>query len=271
MRSRGAKNQSTGKVRLLIVDDEPIARRGLRMYARDHPGVEVVGECGDGFEAIDAIERLRPDVVLLDVEMPELSGLDVIERVNPQKMPYVVFVTAYNQYALDAFRVHALDYVLKPVDKNLMAEVLDRVVEEVRRSGFDGFKSRMDALLQQLERRSDERKTALLRRITVKDGGRIFFVDTDAVDWIEACGNYVKLHVGQSSCLLKETLNNLESKLDSSMFLRVHRCTIINTRSVREFRTFLRGSYLILMKDNSKLFSSRRFHSRIGSFLRSSR
>jgi two-component system LytT family response regulator len=268
MRCREVQNKTTGRVRLLIVDDEPIARRGLRMYAKDHPGVEVVGECGDGFEAIDAIERLRPDAVLLDVEMPELTGFDVIERVNAHKMPYVVFVTAHNQYAIDAFRVHAIDYVLKPADKNLMTEVFDRVVEEVRRGDLDGFNARLSAVLEQLEHRSHEKKTAVLERITIKDKDRIIFVNAEAVDWIEACGNYVNLHVGQSKYLLKTTLNNLASKLDSAMFLRVHRSTIVNTRSVREFRTFLRGSYLILMKDNSKLFSSRRFHSRIGSFLR---
>ena len=262
------KNRPASDVRLLIVDDEPIARRGLRTYANDHPGVEVVGECGDGFEAIDAIERLRPDAVLLDVEMPELSGLNVIERINPERMPYVVFVTAHNQYALEAFRVHAIDYVLKPADKKLMTEVFDRLIEEVRRRGLDDFNARLGAVLQQLEHRVHEKKTAVLERITVKAGDRIMFVEASAVDWIEACGNYVNLHVGQSRYLLKTTLNYLGSRLDNGMFLRVHRSTIVNTRSVREFRTFLRGSYVILMKDNSKLFSSRRFHSRIESFLR---
>lgn len=269
MKSREAEKQSTGDVRLLIVDDEPIARRGFRTYADDYPGVEVVGECGDGFEAVEAIERLQPDAVFLDIEMPEMNGFNVIERVTPQKMPYVVFITAHNEYALDAFKVHALDYILKPTDKNHMTQVFDRVIEEVRRSDLDDFNLRLRSVLEQLEERSHEKKSAFLRRITVKDGGRIFFVDSDAVDWIEACGNYINLHVGQSRYLLKETLNHLGSRLDSSTFLRVHRSTIINTKSVREFRTFLRGSYVILMKDNSKLFSSRRFHSRIETFLKS--
>jgi len=270
MKCKEVTNQTTGNVRLLIVDDEPIARRGLRMHAKDHPGIEVVGECGDGFEAIDAIERLCPDAVLLDIEMPELSGFEVIERINPQKKPYVVFVTAHNQYALEAFRVHAIDYILKPPDKKHITEVLDRVIEEVRRSGVGDFDLRLGAVLEQLEHRSREKKTTVFERIAVRDGGRIFFVDANAIDWIEACGNYVNLHVGQNKHLMKATLNSVGSRLDSSMFLRVHRSTIVNTRSVREFRTFLRGSYVILMKDNSKLFSSRRFHSRIESFLKSS-
>jgi two-component system LytT family response regulator len=262
------KNQAAGDVRLLIVDDEPVARRGLRSYANDHPGLEVVGECGDGYEALDAIERLRPDAVLLDVEMPELNGFNVVERVSPEMMPYIVFVTAHDQYALEAFRVHAIDYVLKPAGKQLMTEVFDRVIEEVRRRGLEDFNSRLEAVLQQLEHGSREKKSAVLDRITVKVGGRIMFVDACAVDWVEACGNYVNLHVGQNKYLLKTTLHRLGSRLDSSMFLRVHRSTIVNTRSVREFRTFLRGSFVILMKDNSKLFSSRRFHARIESFLK---
>jgi two-component system LytT family response regulator len=261
--------QTMGNVRLLIVDDEPHARRGLRMYAKDHPGLEIVGECSDGYEALDAVDRLSPDAMLLDIEMPELSGFNVIERIDPQKMPYVVFVTAHHQYALDAFRVHAIDYVLKPPDRKKMTEVFDRVIEEVRRSGLDDFNLRLGAVLEQLENRNREPKSSTADRIAVKDGGRIFFVDSDAIDWIEACGNYVNLHVGQCKYLLKSTLNSLDVRLDSSMFLRVHRSTIVNTRSVKEFRTFLRGSYVILMKDNSKLFSSRRFHSRIETFLHS--
>jgi two-component system LytT family response regulator len=268
MTCKKGKDQAAGDVRLLIVDDEPLARRGLRSYANDHPGLEVVGECGDGYEALDAIERLRPDAVLLDVEMPELNGFKVIERVDPEHMPYVVFVTAHDQYALEAFRVHAVDYVLKPADRALMTEVFSRVIEEVRRKGLDDFNSRLTAVLEQLEYKAHEKKPHVLDRITVKVGGRIMFVDAAAVDWIEACGNYVNLHVGQSKYLLKTTLNYLGSRLDSSMFLRVHRSTIVNTRSVREFRTFLRGSYVIMMKDNSKLFSSRRFHARIESFLK---
>lgn len=270
MRCREVNTRAMGRARLLIVDDEPMARRGLLTYAKDHPGVEVIGECGDGFEAIEAIERLRPDAVLLDVEMPELSGFDVIDRINCPKMPYVVFVTAHNHYALEAFRVHAIDYILKPADKRHMTEVFDRVIKEVRRSSLDDFNSRLSSVLEQLDRRSREKKVAVMERITVKDGDRIIFVNAEAVDWIEACGNYVNLHVGQSRYLLKSTLNNIGSKLDSSIFLRVHRSTIVNTRSVREIRTFLRGSYLILMKDNSKLFSSRRFHARINSYLKSS-
>jgi len=268
MACRESKVQNTDNVRMLIVDDEPIARRGLRMYAKAYHGVEVVGECGDGLGAIDAIERLKPDVVLLDVEMPGLNGFDVIEQIKSETMPYIIFVTAHNQYALEAFRVHAIDYILKPADKKLMTEVFDRVTAEVRRKGIVDFNSRLSAVMDQLEQRVHEKKTAVLERITVKAGDRIMFVDAGAVDWIEACGNYVNIHVGQTKYLLKTTLNHLASRLDSTIFLRVHRSTIVNTRSVREFRTFLRGSYVILMKDNSKLFSSRRFHSRIESFLR---
>jgi len=268
MNHKKKSEQITGDVRLLIVDDEPVARRGLRAYAEDHHGVEVVGECGDGYEALDAVERLRPDAMLLDVEMPELDGFNVIQRINPENMPYVVFVTAHDQYALDAFRVHAVDYILKPADKKLMTVVFNRVIEEVRRKGVDDFNSRLRTVLNQLEHQTCETKTASLERITVKVGGRIMFVDACSVDWIEACGNYANLHVGQNKYLVKTTLNHLGSRLDNTMFLRVHRSTIVNTKSVREFRTFLKGSYVILMKDNSKLFSSRRFHARIDTFLK---
>jgi two-component system LytT family response regulator len=267
MKCRGVENRSRGSVRLLIVDDEPLARRGLRSFADEYPGVEVVGECGDGYQAVDAIERLHPDAVFLDVEMPHLSGFDILERVNAPKMPYVVFVTAHDQYALQAFRVHAIDYVLKPADQQQMNEVFDRVVEHVRRGSADDVDSRLGVVVAELEQHSRERNVSALDRISIKDGDRIIFVEAEDINWIEACGNYINLHVGQSKYMLKATLTSLTSRLDRSVFLRVHRSTVVNTRSVKEFRTVGRGSYLILMKDNSKLFSSRRFHSRIHSFL----
>jgi two-component system LytT family response regulator len=268
MNTQRERKPLSGNVRLLIVDDEPLAREGLRRIAGDHSGIEVVGECSNGVEALGAIEELRPDAMFLDIEMPELDGLRLVERVRPDLMPYVVFVTAYDRYALEAFRAHAIDYILKPLDRERMHEVFRRITEEVRRKTVDDLNLRLNAMLNHLERKTTAPKSGSLERVAVKIGDKIVIVETNTIDWIEASGNYVILHVGTAKYLLKSTLNHLGSMLDGNVFLQVHRSTIINTKSVREFRCFLKGSYAILMKDNSKIFSSRRFHRRIEEFLR---
>lgn len=257
-------------VRALIVDDELLARRGLRRVVEKHPAVEVIGECENGNEAVEAIESEHPDLVLLDIEIPGLSGIDVIGKLDPRRMPFIVFVTAHQQYAVDAFRVQAHDYVLKPLDEDRVRRVLDRVLDEVRRRNLDDLQSRLDGVLRMLENRKDVKpRGAGLRRIMVKDHGCIQFIETAEIDWIEGCGNYVKLHAGQREHLLKSTMNSIETKLDPDVFLRIHRSTIVNMQSVRELKTFDRGSYVVLMKDSRRLFSSKRCHGRIDAFFAS--
>jgi two-component system LytT family response regulator len=258
------------KVTILVVDDEPIARRGLAAYVKNDPRLELVGECANGYEALKALAQFRPQVILLDIEMPEMNGLQILEEIAPAERPFVVFVTAHNQYALDAFRVHAVDYVLKPVTADGIRAAFDIVVERVRTNSLDQFRSRLEEVLQQFEQRSREtqQEEKSIQRIVVKENGRIFFLDVSEIDWIEASGNYVNVHAKHSKYLLEDSMNNLEDKLDSRTFLRIHRSTIVNIRSVKEFRRYLRGSFVILLKDNTKLFSSRRFFPRIESFLK---
>jgi two-component system LytT family response regulator len=241
-------------LRVLIVDDEPLARERLRDLLAREEDVEIIGECIDGRSAIEAIDADRPDLVFLDVQMPELDGFDVLETIDDDAMPTVIFVTAYDEYAVRAFEVNALDYVLKPFDRERFKAALDRGRQEVQRTAANGAKldRRVEKLLEELE---DRRKR--LDRIVVKSGGRVFFLRTGDVDWIEAAGNYVELHIGTESHLLRETMNKLESRLDPKLFLRIHRRLIVNVERIRQLEGVSHGEYVVVLKDGTRLGSSR--------------
>ncbi len=241
-------------LRVLIVDDEPLARERLRDLLAREEDVEIVGECADGKAAIETIDAERPDLVFLDVQMPELDGFDVLEAIEPGAMPTVIFVTAYDEYAVRAFEVNALDYVLKPFDKERFKAALDRARQDSGRTAVNGSEldRRVEKLLEELE---DRRKR--LERIVVKSGGRVFFLRTEDVDWIEAAGNYVELHVGSESHLLRETMNKLESRLDPTLFLRIHRRLIVNVERIRQLEGVSHGEYVVVLKDGTRLGSSR--------------
>jgi len=242
------------RMRVLVVDDEPLARERLRSLLEKETDVELVGECGDGRAAVETIDAVKPDLVFLDVQMPELDGFDVLEAIEPDVRPHVVFVTAYDEYAVRAFEVHALDYVLKPFDRDRFRAALERARAEVARgeAAAENLEGRLAALLEELE---DRRKR--LERIVVKSGGRVFFLRTEDVDWIEAAGNYVELHVGNDSHLLRETMNKLETRLDPKLFLRIHRRTIVNVERIRQLEGVTHGEYVVVLKDGTRLGSSR--------------
>src|SRR6188768_355719 len=192
------------RIRVLIADDEPLARERLRMLLQAEDWLEVVEEVGDGLGAIAAIQKLRPDLVFLDVQMPGATGFEVIEAIGPDSMPFVVFVTAYDKYALKAFDVHAIDYLLKPFDKDRFRQALTRANQQLDKQNNNGeIEKRLAAIVNDL--RPAKAKTD---RFVVKSGGRIFFVRAAEIDWIEAAGNYVKLHVGNDSHLIRETMNS---------------------------------------------------------------
>jgi two-component system, LytTR family, response regulator len=251
------------RIRTLLVDDEPLAREGMRMHLDDHADFEVIGESDDGESAVHAIEQLTPDVVFLDIQMPGLDGFAVLEALGDARMPHVVFVTAYDEFALRAFDAHALDYLLKPVDPERLGRTLDRLRERFREPARDPIDRRLVALLEEM-RGKDE----YLRRVVVRAGNRLLIVRTDEVDWIEAASNYAQLHVGQKVHTMRETMTGLESKLDPDEFIRVHRSIIVRIDRIREFEPLFQGDYLIVLRDGTRLTSSRSYRDRIRGLLR---
>jgi two-component system LytT family response regulator len=246
------------KTRVLIADDEPLARERLRMLLSQEDWVEIAGECHNGAEAAAAIQRLRPDLVFLDVQMPGASGFDVIQRVGVARMPPVVFVTAYDRYALRAFDVHALDYLLKPFDRERFQQALARARQHLERRDAGELERRLIELVQDL-RSSPQR----LERFVIKSGGRVFFVRTDEIDWIEAAGNYVKLHVGNEAHLLRETMNALEAQLDPDVFYRIHRSHIVNIERVKELQPWFNGEYVVFLRSGARLTLSRGYREKL--------
>jgi two-component system LytT family response regulator len=246
------------KIRTLIVDDEPLARRGIRAQLDEEEDIEIVSECRNGLEAVAAIEEQSPDLVFLDVQMPELDGFGVLEAVGVDRMPVVIFVTAYDQYALRAFDVHALDYLLKPVDAERFAGALQRARKQIEHHNVQDLNQRLQTFLDDVRA-----KQKFTERLVIKSGGRIFFLSVQEIDWIEAADNYVRLHVGRDSHLLRETMNHLEKRLDPDHFLRVHRSRIINIRQIKELQPLFRGEYDIMLQDGTRLESGRGYREKL--------
>jgi two-component system, LytTR family, response regulator len=254
----------TGPIRAIIADDEPPARRRIRALLQGEEDVEVVAECRDGREAIAAVEAQAPDLLFLDVQMPEADGFDVVAALGAERLPAVVFVTAYDEYALRAFEVHALDYLLKPFDRERFRAALDRARGEVRRhrqrTAGDG---EVDRRVQDLIESLRAPGAGYLRRIPVRSGGRIRFVEAEEIDYLEAEGNYVRIHAGERSFLIRDSLGDLETRLDPARFLRIHRGTIVRTDRIREMEPLFRGEYLIVLESGARVQSSRRCRAKL--------
>ncbi len=255
-------------IRILIVDDEPIARRGIAALLADDPEVEVVGQAGDGRAAVEAIRALEPDIVFLDVQMPELDGFDVVDAVGTDAVGAIVFVTAYDEYAIRAFEVSAVDYLLKPFDRERFVAALDRAKKALRSRETGELHERVDALLRLLETTpagpaaADQKPT---QRIVIKDAGRVMFVRPAEIDWVDAAGNYVRLHVGKDAHLLRETMSGIEARLDRDRFIRISRSVIVNLDRVKEVQPLFNGSYVFVLHDGQKLESSRRYRAKLAS------
>lgn len=238
-------------VRVLLVDDEPLARTMLREMLKDDPNTEIIGESVNGREALEAIRQLSPDLIFLDVQMPDLGGFDVLAALGKQ-IPNVIFVTAYDQYAVRAFEVNALDYLLKPFDKERFDTAWQRAKAQIMRERNGGTDQRILALLEELKAGNK-----YLERLVIKGGGRIYFLETEEIDWIEAEGNYVSVHSGKKSHLLRETISSLESKLDPKKFVRIHRSSIVRLDRIQELQPWFHGEYRIILQDGTQLTLSR--------------
>jgi two-component system LytT family response regulator len=247
-------------VRAVIVDDEPLARRGVKLRLQKHKDVEVVGECGDGASAVEKILQLSPDVVFLDVQMPGMDGFEVLRALPRENLPSVIFLTAYEQHALRAFEVHALDYLLKPVDD----ERFSAAVQRARQVGDSGSKIQMaERILQMLQRDSVRYPS----RFPVRIGSRIQVVLTEDIEWIAAAGDYAELHGNGRSDLIRETMNSLEGKLDPAQFLRIHRSRIVRARCIRELCLIDNREYLVRLSDGSEHRSSRSYADHLDNWL----
>jgi two-component system LytT family response regulator len=252
-------------VRALIVDDEALARERIRSLLRDRGDVEVVGEAADGMEAVAAIQVRGPDLVFLDVQMPEMDGFEVLAALDEEHVPAVIFVTAFDRYALKAFEVHALDYLLKPFDRARFSESVDRAVS--RLTAARGLDARTQ-LLDILEELRSQGGTKPLRRFVSRSQGRIRFVMAEDVEWIEAEGNYVALHVGADSHLIRGTMKRMEESLDPRRFLRVHRSAIVNLDRVNEIQPWFNGDFVMLTESGHEVTTGETYRARIQELIR---
>ncbi|HEU0174702.1 MAG TPA: LytTR family DNA-binding domain-containing protein [Blastocatellia bacterium] len=263
-------------IRTLIVDDEVLARRRIRNLLRGRAEFVVIGECANGHEALSAIRRRAPDLVFLDVQMPDLDGFEVLEELAADQLPIIIFVTAYDQYAVRAFEFHALDYLLKPFDDERFEKTLGWAQTQLEQQQSRQLSERMYALLEEHQSRpktgagkssAAPAEPKPLSRLIVKSAGRVYFIRTEEIDWIEAEGYYARLHVGGKSHLLRETLTNLESQLDQNRFLRIHRSTIVNLERIRELQAQSHGEFTVVLNDGTQLKLSRGYRDRLTTLL----
>ncbi|MCW5957200.1 MAG: response regulator transcription factor [Pyrinomonadaceae bacterium] len=244
-------------IRTMIIDDEPLARERVKRFLRDEDEIEIIGECSNGVDAVGAIKEKKPDLVFLDIQMPEKNGFEVIRSLSGKYLPTVVFVTAYDQYALQAFDVHALDYLLKPFTRERLHRAVMRAREQIDGKRFGRIDERLTSLIADLK---TEKK--YLERLVVKTTGRVFFLKSDEIDWIEAAGNYVKLHVGRETHMIRETMNGIETKLDPDRFLRIHRSTVVHIDRIKELHPMFSGDYAVILRDGTELALSRNYRER---------
>lgn len=249
---QGIGSAGQPKIRTLIVDDQLMAREVLRRMLKDEPDIEIVGMPASGPEAIAAIHSLTPDLVLLDVRMPDLDGFGVLAQLDPDQMPVVIFVTANDDFALRAFDVHALDYLVKPCTADRLKTALHRARKQIRRSQTGEVHQRLNALLEDVKT-----EPKLAERLPVKSDGRIIFLRLSDVDWVEAADNYVKLHVGKETHMLRQTMSALESKLPSERFLRVSRSAMVNIDQIKELHPMFHGEYVVILSTGAKLTLTR--------------
>jgi two-component system, LytTR family, response regulator len=252
-------------LRALIVDDEPVARAHLRTLLATDPDFEVVGECGNGRDAVAAMRDRAPDLVFLDIQMPELDGFGVVRAVGIDRMPTVVFITAHDDHALEAFEVYAFDYLLKPVDRARFHETLRRAKAQIWRGRPADIGEQLGALLEYLSTQQQQ-----LGRLAIKVDGRVLFLNTDEIDWIEAVDDHARIHVAHQVHLVRDTLTRLEARLASAKFLRIHRSTIVNVNRIKEIQPWFQGDYVVILTDGTRLTSGRSYRERLQSFLRRS-
>jgi two-component system LytT family response regulator len=247
-------------IRTVIVDDEPLAREWIRKHLPGDEGFEIVAECDDGFKAVSTIERTKPDLLILDIQMPGLDGFGVLRMLEGAVPPAIIFVTAFDRYAVAAFEVHAIDYLLKPVSPERLAEALERSKSILQRKASQETAAQLLGLLKDMRRYPDW--------LLIKTNGRSHFVRVRDIDWIESKRNNVVLHVGAAGHLYHDTTTGIEGKLDPSRFLRIHRSTIVNIERIKELHPWFNGDYAVTLKDGTKLTMSNTYKHRLKAFRR---
>jgi two-component system LytT family response regulator len=246
-------------VRAVIVDDEPLCRERVRTLLAPWPQVVVSGECRRGEDVVRLVRSTPVDLLFLDVQLPDFDGFEALKRCGPERAPLVVFVTAFSDYAVDAFEVHAIDYLLKPIERERFDVAVARSLAALEEPGMPPLAERLDGLLRTVRPSSDLDRDRLLVRV----GGRLVFVRAADVDWIESAGNYVTLHVGREAHLMRETMVRLESRLADLGFVRIHRQALVNLDALRELRPDEDGEYLALLRSGQALAVSRRCRQRL--------
>ncbi len=245
------------RIRTLIVDDESLARDRLRQLLQKEPEIEIIGECADGRMAVAMIEKEAPDLIFLDVQMPELDGFGVVEALGTDARPVIVFVTAHDKFALRAFEIHAVDYLLKPFDRERFQKALRRALEQVKHRESSTLIERQAAVIASLKTPPTD------ERLAVKSGGHVVWVKLDEVDWIGSADNYAELHVGAKSHLMRETLAALEARLDPNKFVRISRSIIVNAKRIKELKRLFYGGCEITLQSGTKLTLSRRYRDKL--------
>lgn len=235
-----------------------LARERLKQAFSADDEIEVVGECNNGAEAVKAIKEIKPDLVFLDVQMPKMNGFEVVENISAEKMPMVVFVTAYDEFALRAFEINALDYLLKPVDEERLAKTILRIKLQIKEEGRGDIENRLLQLLGKVESQA-----AYPKRIPVKTAQQTVLVATEDIDWIGGAGNYLELHVGKDIYLIRERLHKLEQKLNPEQFARIHRSTIVNIERIKTLNPMFNGDHVIILQNGAKLNLSRTYHEKL--------
>jgi two-component system, LytTR family, response regulator len=261
-----------GKIKVLVVDDEPLARDKIRGMLKGKEDFEIVGEAGNGKEAVKEIQKLDPDLLFLDVQMPEMDGFQVLQTIGANRVPNVVFVTAYDRYALQAFEVYALDYLLKPFDRERFEKALARARTQLDQEKRKDLTQGLQALMEELSRVRQGGVLAapgpkFLERLAIKASGRIFFLRTQDIDYIESEGNYIRVHAGKESHLIREAMSVLETQLDPKKFLRIHRCTIVNVDRIQELQPWFHGEYRVILRNGVQLTLSRSYREKLREFL----
>ncbi len=249
---------SEAKITAVIVDDELLARKFIRRMLKHEPDWELVGEASNGNEAVETIRTQKPDIVFLDVQMPEMDGFAVLEKVAIGQLPEIVFTTAYESYAIRAFELHALDYLLKPFDQQRFREAIRHAKERLHSRQLEDGRRQIGALLERINS-----KQPYLERLIIKADGRITFLNTHEIDWIEADDKYVHLHTAKGARMVRQTLSAMETQLDPARFVRIHRSAMVNVERIKELQPLFNGEYSLLMEDKTKLTLSRTYKDKL--------
>ncbi len=261
----------TTALRTIIVDDEHLARRGLKLRLENHPGLELIAECNNGADALVAIAQLSPDLVFLDVQMPGIDGFEVVRRLQTDNMPLVIFVTAFDQYAVNAFEVNAVDYVLKPVDEDRLGLAVERALAQHQRHALEDHKRNLMQVCMQLtganaasvEDLAEGSAAAYPDKLSIRDGDEIQLIPVQSIDWVDAAGDYMCVHVAGVTHIMRITMKQLEALLNPLKFLRIHRSTIVNAERISSAQSIANGEFLLTLGDDSRLKVSRSYRDKI--------